>query len=118
VSRRLRITQVSPLDERVPPALYGGTERVVDYLTEELVARGHRVTLFASGDSCTKAKLVAPASRALRLEPVLPPWLDWVEIRDLGLGASRLDVAVSRGSKTAAVELLCRRGDAELVVRR
>jgi len=73
VSRRLRIAQVSPLCERVPPALYGGTERVVGYLTEELVARGHQVTLFASGDSRTKAKLVAPAPRALRLEPVLPP---------------------------------------------
>ena len=73
MSRRLRIAQVSPLCERVPPALYGGTERVVGYLTEELVVRGHQVTLFASGDSRTKAKLVAPAPRALRFEPVLPP---------------------------------------------
>ena len=68
MSRRLRIAQVSPLYERVPPELYGGTERVVGYLTEELVARGHQVTLFASGDSRTKAKLVAPAPRALRLD--------------------------------------------------
>jgi glycosyltransferase involved in cell wall biosynthesis len=68
VSRRLRIAQVAPLYERVPPALYGGTERVVGYITEELVARGHQVTLFASGDSRTKAKLVAPAARALRLD--------------------------------------------------
>jgi glycosyltransferase involved in cell wall biosynthesis len=68
VSRRLRIAQVAPLYERVPPALYGGTERVVAYITEELVARGHQVTLFASGDSRTKAKLVAPAARALRLD--------------------------------------------------
>jgi glycogen debranching enzyme len=60
----------------------------------------------------------AQANRLTLIEPVLPPWLDWVEIRDLGLGASRLDIAVSRGSKTAAVELLSRRGDAELVVRR
>jgi len=60
----------------------------------------------------------AQANRLTLIEPVLPPWLDWVEIRDLGLGASRLDFAVSRGSKTAAVELLSRRGDAELVVRR
>jgi len=67
VSRPLRIAQVAPLYERVPPALYGGTERVVSYLTEELVARGHHVTLFASGDSRTKAKLVAPTGRALRL---------------------------------------------------
>jgi glycosyltransferase involved in cell wall biosynthesis len=68
VSRRLRIAQVSPLYERVPPALYGGTERIVGYLTEELVKRGHDVTLFATGDSRTKAKLVAPAPRALRLD--------------------------------------------------
>ena len=68
MSRLLRIAQVAPLYERVPPALYGGTERVVSYLTEELVARGHHVTLFASGDSRTKAKLVAPTARALRLD--------------------------------------------------
>jgi len=67
VSRRLRIAQVSPLYEPVPPALYGGTERIVGYLTEELVERGHQVTLFASGDSRTGARLVAPAPRALRL---------------------------------------------------
>jgi glycosyltransferase involved in cell wall biosynthesis len=68
VSRRLRIAQISPLYERVPPALYGGTERIVGYITEELVERGHQVTLFASGDSRTKAKLVAPTPRALRLD--------------------------------------------------
>lgn len=68
MSRRLRIAQVSPLYERVPPALYGGTERIVGYLTEALVERGHQVTLFASGDSRTRAKLVAPAPRALRLD--------------------------------------------------
>jgi glycosyltransferase involved in cell wall biosynthesis len=68
MSRRLRIAQVSPLYERVPPALYGGTERIVGFLTEELVKRGHDVTLFATGDSRTKAKLVAPAPRALRLD--------------------------------------------------
>ena len=49
--RRLRIAQVAPLYESVPPKLYGGTERVVAYLTEELSRRGHEVTLFASGDS-------------------------------------------------------------------
>ena len=68
MSRSLRIAQISPLYERVPPALYGGTERIVGYLTEELVERGHQVTLFASGDSCTKATLVAPTPRALRLD--------------------------------------------------
>src|SRR5713101_241160 len=59
----LRIAQVAPLYERVPPLRYGGTERVVSYLTEGLVERGHDVTLFASGDSLTRAELVpgAPA---------------------------------------------------------
>jgi glycosyltransferase involved in cell wall biosynthesis len=64
---RLRIAQISPLYESVPPHLYGGTERVVSYLTEELVRQGHDVTLFASGDSVTRAKLVAPCRQALRL---------------------------------------------------
>jgi glycosyltransferase involved in cell wall biosynthesis len=64
---RLRIAQVAPVYERVPPVLYGGTERVVSYLTEELVRRGHDVTLFASGDSQTKANLVAAAPTAVRL---------------------------------------------------
>jgi glycosyltransferase involved in cell wall biosynthesis len=63
----MRIAQVSPLYESVPPKLYGGTERVVSYLTEELIEQGHDVTLFASGDSITKARLVAPCARALRL---------------------------------------------------
>ncbi len=63
----MRIAQVSPLYESVPPKLYGGTERVVHYLTEELVKMGHEVTLFASGDSETSAKLVSVCPRALRL---------------------------------------------------
>ena len=54
----MRIAQVAPLYERVPPTTYGGTERVVSYLTEELVKLGHDVTLFASGDSRTTATLV------------------------------------------------------------
>jgi glycosyltransferase involved in cell wall biosynthesis len=65
----MRIAQVAPLYESVPPHLYGGTERVVSYLTEELVRQGHDVTLFASGDSVTKATLVAPCERSLRLSP-------------------------------------------------
>ena len=65
----MRIAQVAPLYESTPPALYGGTERVVSYLTEELVRQGHDVTLFASGDSTTAAKLIAPCKRALRLDP-------------------------------------------------
>src|SRR5512143_2911202 len=65
----MRIAQISPLMESVPPQLYGGTERVVSYLTEELVRLGHEVTLFASGDSVTSARLVSCATTALRLDP-------------------------------------------------
>lgn len=65
----MKIAQIAPLAESVPPRLYGGTERVVFYLTEELVRLGHDVTLFASGDSQTSARLVACAPRALRLDP-------------------------------------------------
>src|ERR1700687_5084332 len=64
----MRIAQVAPLFESVPPQLYGGTERVVSALTEELVSRGHDVTLFASGDSITTAALVPCSKRSLRLE--------------------------------------------------
>jgi glycosyltransferase involved in cell wall biosynthesis len=66
---RLRIAQVAPLYETVPPTLYGGTERIVSFLTEELVRQGHDVTLFASGDSATAARLVSPCPRSLRLDP-------------------------------------------------
>ncbi len=66
----MKIAQIAPLAESVPPRLYGGTERVVSYLTEELVRLGHDVTLFASGDSATSAELVACAPRALRLDGV------------------------------------------------
>ena len=65
----MRIAQVAPLIESVPPHGYGGTERVVAYLTEALVAQGHDVTLFASGDSRTSARLVACVARSLRLDP-------------------------------------------------
>ena len=61
----MKIAQIAPLYESVPPKLYGGTERVVSYLTEELVRQGHDVTLFASADSCTHARLVAPDLPAL-----------------------------------------------------
>ena len=61
----MRIAQVSPLYESVPPQKYGGTERVVSYLTEELVKCGHRVTLFACGDSVTRARLVPICNRSL-----------------------------------------------------
>jgi glycosyltransferase involved in cell wall biosynthesis len=65
--RRFRIAQVSPLFERVPPRQYGGTERIVGYLCNALARRGHQVTLFASGDSITHARLCAPTEQSLRL---------------------------------------------------
>src|SRR6202161_45532 len=65
----MKIAQIAPLMESVPPRLYGGTERVVSHLTEELVRLGHEVTLFASGDSVTSAALVSCATVALRLDP-------------------------------------------------
>ena len=74
-ARPLRIALVAPLFESVPPKLYGGTERVVSYLTEELVQQGHSVTLFASGDSVTAAQLVPGCKRALRLDPSRPELL-------------------------------------------
>ena len=64
----MKIAQIAPLMESVPPRLYGGTERIVSYLTDELVRLGHEVTLFASADSITAAKLVSCASMALRLD--------------------------------------------------
>jgi glycosyltransferase involved in cell wall biosynthesis len=64
----MKIAQIAPLEEAVPPKLYGGTERVVAYLTDALIDLGHEVTLFASGDSQTKARLVSTWPRALRLD--------------------------------------------------
>jgi glycosyltransferase involved in cell wall biosynthesis len=64
----VRIAQISPLFESVPPRLYGGTERVVAFLTDELVRLGHEVTLFASGDSETQARLIPVWPHALRLD--------------------------------------------------
>jgi len=71
----MKIAQIAPLAESVPPKAYGGTERIVSYLTEELVRQGHEVTLFASGDSVTRAELHATVPKALRLLPsVKDPW--------------------------------------------
>jgi glycosyltransferase involved in cell wall biosynthesis len=70
---KLKIAQVAPLSESVPPKLYGGTERVVSVLTDELVKQGHDVTLFASGDSCTTATLVAACEKAQRLIGCIDP---------------------------------------------
>jgi glycosyltransferase involved in cell wall biosynthesis len=70
--RRLRIAQVAPLYESVPPKLYGGTERVVAYLTEELIRRGHEVTLFAAGDSTAAATIKATHPKSLRATGLVP----------------------------------------------
>ena len=67
----MKIAQIAPLMESIPPRLYGGSERVVSYLTEELVAQGHDVTLFASGQSITSAKLVPCCAQPLRLNPAV-----------------------------------------------
>lgn len=71
----MKIAQVAPLFERVPPKAYGGTERVISYLTEELVRQGHEVTLFASGDSITTAKLIPVIDQSLRLNSDRQEWL-------------------------------------------
>ena len=71
----MRVAQVAPLYESVPPKLYGGTERVVSFLTEELIAQGHEVTLFGAGDSQTQAELVGVVPRALRLDPTCKDYL-------------------------------------------
>jgi len=72
----MRIAQVAPLWEKIPPPLYGGTERIVHYLTEELVRRGHKVTLFATGDSKTRAKLVSVYPRPLYRNHI--PWTNFL----------------------------------------
>lgn len=71
----MRVAQIAPLMESVPPRLYGGTERIVSWLTEELVAQGHDVTLFASGDSMTAANLMACTPEAIRLSETMKDWL-------------------------------------------
>ncbi|MBV8614563.1 MAG: glycosyltransferase family 4 protein [Acetobacteraceae bacterium] len=71
----MRIAQIAPLFEAVPPKLYGGTERVVYSLTEELVALGHDVTLFATGDSVTSATLAPMRDQAIRLDPNVRDWV-------------------------------------------
>lgn len=71
----MKIAQVAPLFESVPPKAYGGTERVVSHLTEELVSRGHEVTLFASGDSVTSARLIAPVPESMRADVGMPIWM-------------------------------------------
>ena len=76
-----RIAQVAPLFESVPPKAYGGTERVVSYLTEELVRLGHEITLFASADSVTAARLLAPVASSIRPVPGNQEWLAYHAIQ-------------------------------------
>ena len=95
----MRIAQIAPLMEAVPPKLYGGTERIVAYLTDELVAMGHDVTLFASGDSATKATLAAASPRALRLDP---------NIRDhIAPLIAMLETVAERASEFDVIHLHC-----------
>ncbi len=90
---RLRIAQIAPLGERVPPLLYGGTERVVAALTDALVRRGHAVTLFAAGDSATLAALVPIVPSGLRLMPglVMPRDIHPAQMLQLGAAFARAD---------------------------
>ena len=90
----MRIAQIAPLAESVPPKKYGGTERIVSYLTEELVRQGHEVTLFASGDSTTRAELHSTVPAALRLNPdVRDPWpYATLQLEDVRARAHEFDV--------------------------
>src|SRR5262249_35137447 len=90
----MRIAQVAPLYESVPPKGYGGTERVVSYLTEELVRQGHDVTLFASGDSQTTAELIPICPTALRTDPSCIDPLAWhfVLMNEVFRQANRFDL--------------------------
>lgn len=90
----MRIAQVAPLIESCPPKFYGGTERIVSYLTEELVRLGHDVTLFASGDSRTTARLHAPCKRALRLgnEAIDASALHTILLNRIALAADEFDI--------------------------
>ena len=106
----MQIAQIAPLMEAVPPKLYGGTERIVAYLTDELVAMGHEVTLFASGDSSTTANLEPGCERALRLDPTVrdsvAPLLAMLENQRSGLlwRLMRANPAVRRGLERAGFE--------------
>ncbi|QCI68519.1 glycosyltransferase family 4 protein [Phreatobacter stygius] len=90
----MKIAQIAPLCERVPPRFYGGTERIVSYLTEELVRQGHDVTLFASGDSVTSANLVRCSDMALRLNPSVKDYLPYhvIMLDEVARRADEFDV--------------------------
>lgn len=90
----MKIAQVAPLIESVPPKAYGGTERIVSYLSDTLVDMGHEVALYASGDSRTRARLVPVVERSLRLDPRHPDWLAWtlMMVDRVFESASRFDI--------------------------
>lgn len=92
----MRIAQIAPPFQSVPPAGYGGTERVVSLLTEELVRRGHEVTLFASGDSSTTARLVPTVDTALwRAPEVRDPLVYWAITAGLAYGRAAAIAVIS-----------------------
>jgi hypothetical protein len=99
----MRIAQIAPLAESVPPKLYGGTERVVHWLTEELVRQGHQVTLFASGDSKTSARLVAPVPRALRLDPTVRDPLPYLMLQLDQVGRRASDSTCCISTSTCSI---------------
>jgi glycosyltransferase involved in cell wall biosynthesis len=115
---RLRIAQIAPLYERIPPKLYGGTERTVSYIIEELVRRGHDVTLFAVGDAETSAKLHPACPQAVRLagKQELGAFLQFPMLSDVYENADDFDVihahidywsfAFARLSKTPTVSTM------------
>lgn len=90
----MRVGMIAPLAESIPPVTYGGTERVVSVLTEELVRRGNEVTLFASGDSHTSARLISYTDRSLRLDPAIQDQLAYliVEITEVYRRAGEFDI--------------------------
>ena len=85
----MKVAQIAPMMESVPPRLYGGTERVVSYLTEELVRLGHEVTLFASGDSVSTANLVRCVPTALRLDANVHDRIPYYMLMLTGCASSR-----------------------------
>jgi len=99
----MRIAQVAPLWERVPPPAYGGTELVVSLLTDELVRRGHEVTLFASGDSISLAKIESVHPRAIRLDPSVKDYgvYEMLQLSQVYQRASEFDVIHSHVHHTA-----------------
>jgi hypothetical protein len=108
----MRIAQIAPLAESVPPKLYGGTERVVHWLTEELVALGHEVTLFASADSVTRAELMPAIPKALRLaRPKQDPSAACAALlagcRGTGLAVRRNSFAHRMDPSSAAATIRC-----------